>query len=688
MKTKDKSGSDGAAHTGRRVWPAEVRVQVARAVVERDAGAARMAEAFGISLHTVMDWAQRYRRLGAAGLSAGMVTRALRQGDKGRPDGAHRRREAVTAAKREHPEHGVRRIADLLERFEGLGVSETTVRRILHEEGLLEETSAAVAKPRGEEPRFERAEPNQLWQSDIFTFLLRRHERIYVTAFMDDYSRYLVSLVMAHHQKSTLVMEALTRAIADYGAPREVLTDQGRQYTAWRGQTEFEEELRRQGIHHIKSRPHHPQTLGKIERFWKTLWEEFLSRTVFADFEDSQRRVGLFVQAYNFRRPHQGIGGLVPADRFFRSAPQVREAIERSVAQNALALAHQRPPRKPFYLVGRLGDRDLSIALVGSALLVKVGEVEQTIPLQREEEDERTRNARRPAQETVAAEAEVAVELGADRSGGQGAVLDGAERAVRGEAGERGDRAGRDLEGEVLPAGEPGLGGDGEGAGPGAGGDPGTAAEPGASDRDSGGQGEASGASAETGIEALAPDGAAVAGGPPEGLENRLDEGWEHSFAELGPGETEAGFDPGDDWRGRALRWERKLAGADGVRDGEGLYGTTPSASGAAPTLPGGAGGAVGRAHGERGGTAAGDLAQSVSDGDAPGAAGAAPRLGAAEGGAPRPVAAGETTAPAAAPPPAGERTTAQAGGDDGPPAGSGERTSEGTGGAAAEEAK
>ena len=62
-------------------------------------------------------------------------------------------------------------------------------------------------------------------------------------------------------------MEALSRAIADYGTPREVLTDQGRQYTAWRGRTEFEEELKRLGIRHIKSRAHHPKTLGKIERF-------------------------------------------------------------------------------------------------------------------------------------------------------------------------------------------------------------------------------------------------------------------------------------------------------------------------------------------------------------------------------------------------------------------------------------
>ena len=71
-------------------------------------------------------------------------------------------------------------------------------------------------------------------------------------------------------------MEALSRGIAEHGVPREVLTDQGRQYTAWRGHTDFEAELKRQGIQHIKSRPHHPQTLGKIERFWKTLWDELL----------------------------------------------------------------------------------------------------------------------------------------------------------------------------------------------------------------------------------------------------------------------------------------------------------------------------------------------------------------------------------------------------------------------------
>src|SRR6185503_12608801 len=229
----------------------------------------------------------------------------------------------------------------------------------------------------------------------LFTFLLRRHERIYVAAFLDDHSRYLVSLAMAHHQRSTLVLEALAHGIAQYGSPREILTDQGRQYTAWRGSTEFEAELRRHGIEHVKSRPHHPQTCGKIERFWKTLWEELLSRTVFADFEDCQRRVQLFVQHYNFQRPHQALEGLTPADRFFRSATPVREAIEATVADNALRLAREQPPRKPFYLVGRLGDRDLSISTSGNAVKVRVGDEETMIPFSKESEhEERPRSSR------------------------------------------------------------------------------------------------------------------------------------------------------------------------------------------------------------------------------------------------------------------------------------------------------
>src|SRR6516164_482848 len=272
-------------------------------------------------------------------------------------------------------------------RSTGRGASATQVRDILHEAGLIE--ARVLTGPREHPPRrFERAQPNQLWQSDIFTFLLRRHERLYLAAFMDDHSRFMVSYALAHRQKSELVMEALDRGIAEYGAPKEILTDQGRQYVAWRGKTAFVEELRRQGIEHIKSRPQHPQTLGKVERFWKTLWEEFLSRTVFGDFADCDRRLRLYIDGYNFQRPHQGIEGLTPADRFFRAAPQVRAAVEQAVAGNAQRLALEKPAQKPFYLVGRLGDQDLTIAAGGGGLKVQMGEVQQTIKLPKESDDE------------------------------------------------------------------------------------------------------------------------------------------------------------------------------------------------------------------------------------------------------------------------------------------------------------
>lgn len=294
------------------VYPFEFRLKVVKAIVEDGQEPGEVCAALGVGTTTVDKWLKKFGVGGVEALIPG------KRGPKKKPRKSDAKRAAVVTAKRTSPDFGTRRISDELRRFEGLAISEAMVRRILHEEGLLAARPAQL--PRGPTPprRFERAQPNQLWQSDIFSFLLRKHERLYVTVFMDDCSRFIVGHALAHHMKGTLVLEALERGIASYGVPREVLTDNGRQYTAWRGTTDFESELRRQGIAHLKSRPQHPQTLGKVERFWKTLWDEFLSRTVFADFEDCQRRLSLFIHGYNFQRPHQGIEGLVPSGSLLR----------------------------------------------------------------------------------------------------------------------------------------------------------------------------------------------------------------------------------------------------------------------------------------------------------------------------------------------------------------------------------
>ena len=136
---------------------------------------------------------------------------------------------------------------------------------------------------------------------------------------MDDYSRFITAIGLYRSQTAENVLETYRQGLGEYGVPKEILTDNGRQYSNWRGTTRFERELQKDRIKHIRSRPHHPMTLGKVERFWKSILSEFLNRAQFDNFEEARDRIRLWVRYYNHKRPHQGINGLCPADRFFRS---------------------------------------------------------------------------------------------------------------------------------------------------------------------------------------------------------------------------------------------------------------------------------------------------------------------------------------------------------------------------------
>ena len=87
----------------------------------------------------------------------------------------------------------------------------------------------------------------------------------------------------------------------EYGPPREMLAANGRQRTNWRGTTKFEKELKKDGAKHIRSRPHHPMTLGKIERFWKTILEEFLYQMRLDGLEKARERMGLWIKRCNHK---------------------------------------------------------------------------------------------------------------------------------------------------------------------------------------------------------------------------------------------------------------------------------------------------------------------------------------------------------------------------------------------------
>ena len=333
------------------------------------------AELVGMSKHTLYAWKKKFELEGPAGLMD------KPKGTKGSklPDIARR---AILMLKEDHPDWGCQRISDMLLRGPGLAACPTTVGRVLRDEGY-----ELVEQPTQPHPdrvrRFERARPNQLWQTDLFTFMLKRqNRRVYLVAFMDDHSRYMISYGLHASQSAALVLEVFRAGIASCGAPEEVLTDNGAQYVTWRGTSAFAKELQKRGIRHVVASPRRPQTLGKIERFWGTLWRECLEAAVFIDLADAQARIGHFIDYYNFRRAHQGLEGLVPADRFFQLAPQVKETLAARVAANALELARNGLPKAPFYLTGQAGGSTFSVHAEGErVILSRDGQKRQEIDL-------------------------------------------------------------------------------------------------------------------------------------------------------------------------------------------------------------------------------------------------------------------------------------------------------------------
>jgi transposase InsO family protein len=332
----------------------------------------------GVSTYTLYNWKRRFEDRGPEGLMD--QARGGRRGSR-LPELTKR---TILMLKQSHPEWGCQRISDLLVRGPALPASPSAVSRVLHEAG-----SELVEEPTRPHPekvrRFERAKPNQLWQTDLFTFVLKRqNRRVYLVAFMDDHSRFLVSYGLHASQSAALVLEVLEAGIASYGPPEEILTDNGPQYVTWRGKSRFTRHLEKRGIRQIVSKPKRPQTLGKIERFWGTLWREFLETAVFLDLEDARRRVGLFIDYYNFQRCHRGLDGLVPADRFFGVESEVLRTLKERVAANALELARHGRPQTPFYVTGQLAGQSFSVHGEGQRLiLTRQGQEREEIELAR-----------------------------------------------------------------------------------------------------------------------------------------------------------------------------------------------------------------------------------------------------------------------------------------------------------------
>jgi transposase InsO family protein len=326
-------------------WTFAERLRAVKLHLEEGFTQELVASEMGVSSAAVYKWTKQYRLQGEEGLKSKLngVSRSHLPAPV---------RSKILELKQEEPSRGIKRISQLLKRVFFLPASPRTVRRTLQEQGLMH----SPPKPRRNVTRprfFERATPNQMWQTDIFTFRLGGRYA-YVIAFMDDYSRFIVGADLFRSHTADNVLEVFRVAAGEYQPPKEMLTDNGREFVNWRGTTRFQAEMKKNGTHHFKSSPHHPMTLGKIERFWETLWLEFLSRAQFESFDSARERIRFWIKYYNHKRPHQGIEGLCPADRFFEIASELRHTIEAGIKENLLEMALRGQPKAPFYMVGRM----------------------------------------------------------------------------------------------------------------------------------------------------------------------------------------------------------------------------------------------------------------------------------------------------------------------------------------------
>ena len=367
----------------KRRYPFELRLRLVKGYLEEQYPLHLLHKESGVAPGTIYAWVRRYRSLGEAGLQDGQ-----RKPYAKRLPGPVV--EKILSLKKENRLFGSLRISQYLRRLFWLKASPEAVRHTLKAEGLASKPNAPKRKNVDKPRFFERATPNQMWQSDIFMFRLGG-QNAYLIGFIDDYSRYIVGLELFRSQTGESVLEVLRRAFGEYGVPREMLTDNGRQYASWRGNTRFQGELRKEKIHHIRSQPHHPMTLGKIERFWASIYEEFLVRAQFGSFEEARERIAKWVKYYNHKRPHQGIGGLCPADRFFEVAAQLRKTIEQGIEENILEMALRGKPKAPFYMVGRMDGQSVVLRAEKGKLRLRVEDEdtkhEQEITYALKEED-------------------------------------------------------------------------------------------------------------------------------------------------------------------------------------------------------------------------------------------------------------------------------------------------------------
>jgi transposase InsO family protein/transposase-like protein len=236
-------------------------------------------------------------------------------------------------------DHGPQSIVWTLERDGTPVPSRSTVWRILTRHGLI--TAEPRKRPKSATKRFCFCRPNECWQSDWTQWRLADDAEVAIAGSLDDHSRYVPALGAASGQGTAeLVWSVMLAGITECGVPAMSLADNGLVYTGrhFGFESAFEANLRALGTHTINSTPAHPQTCGKIERFWQTLKTWLAAQPIPATVDELNTLLDQFRDYYNHHRPHRALGGATPAEAF--SATQKAQPAEHPIPEPVFVSRH------------------------------------------------------------------------------------------------------------------------------------------------------------------------------------------------------------------------------------------------------------------------------------------------------------------------------------------------------------
>ncbi len=306
----------------------------------------------GINYGTMLSWVR------AIGWDLSRIEKLRRKKRKKSADSLSQLSAAVQVlileVKDRFPSWGPLKIKQYLFRHEQVLIPQTSIYRFLKSKGLVKEREAPSASEGGHNRRFEYPYPLAAAQMDLMEVTLSSGVRIYLVTLLDDFSRFVLGNRFTAVKTMDETMDALTEAVRTYGVMDRLLTDLGSEFVSWQRFTRFEELLSDLEIEHIASGPNKKENQGKVERWHQTVRQALRERGPLDYSSEAALWIREVTDVYNYERPHEGIGGLVPADRFFG----VSEELEAEMEQYR---KDQRRGQR-IYFACRVGDQKIVVS--------------------------------------------------------------------------------------------------------------------------------------------------------------------------------------------------------------------------------------------------------------------------------------------------------------------------------------